>query len=62
MADANCYFVYRDSDGDTPEALSAREPVPASQIKAPKEPLSFGGVVAAVVVGLILAVIILSFL
>ena len=62
VADANCYFVYRDSDGDTPEALSAREPVPASQIKAPKEPLSFGGVVAAVVVGLILAVIILSFL
>ena len=55
--------VYRDSDGSSVEDLLAAKPVPKESLPAPaKEPMSFGATVGAVILGIIAAVIILSFL
>lgn len=52
------FVIYRDSDGKEPEELLQKAPLSSHQFKAPKEPLSFGMVVLAVVV----AILIISFL
>lgn len=56
--DEGSFAFYRDSDGSTPEELLEKAPVPSYPFKPPKEPLSFGMVVLAVVV----AILIISFL
>lgn len=56
------YLVYRDSDGADVQSLMAREPVPGGQFRKPKNPLSFGEVTLAVAVGIVGAILLLSFL
>ena len=56
------FAVYRDSDGDDPEAMLDREEVPASQYMVYQQPMSFGGVVLAVIVGIVGAIFLLSIL
>ena len=58
-------LVYPEGSGDTVEQLLPLAPLPMSQSKKrqdPSQPLSFGGMVAAVIVGVIAALLILSFL
>lgn len=57
-----CFAVYRDSDGDDPQAMLDREEVPASQYMVYHQPMSFGGVVLAVIVGIVGAIFLLSIL
>lgn len=63
QAGANCKIV-ADVQADHPDTLDMVEPVqpPNSDPAQSREPLSFGGVVAAVVVGLLIVVFLLSFL
>lgn len=56
------FQVYPDAAGDTPQALAGQQPTPSGQFFLPRQPLSFGGVVGAVVVGIIVTVLLLSFL
>lgn len=56
------FAVYRDSDGDDPGSMLYREEVPASQYMVYQQPMSFGGVVLAVIVGVVGAIFLLSFL
>lgn len=56
------FAFYRDSDGDDPALLAAQEPVPPYQFATPKEPLSFGMVVLAVILGVVGAILLLAIL
>ena len=58
-------FVYRDSDGSQTDAKSLADAPPAPRQSLPtpvKEPMSFGATVGAVILGILAAVLILSFL
>ena len=55
--------VYRDSDGSSAEELIQSPKVPPQSLPTPvKEPMSFGATVGAVILGILAAVLILSFL
>ena len=55
--------VYRDSDGSSAEELIQNPKVPPQSLPTPvKEPMSFGATVGAVILGILAAVLILSFL
>ena len=57
--------VYRDSDGSSAEELIQNPKVPPQSLPSPtpgKEPMSFGATVGAVILGILAAVLILSFL
>ena len=55
--------VYRDSDGSSVEDLMASPQVPRQSLPTPaKEPMTFGATVGAVMLGIIAAALILSFL
>lgn len=56
------FQVYPDAAGDTPQALAGQQPIPSGQFSLPRQPLSFGGMVGAVIVGIIATILILSFL
>ena len=61
--DSGAAAVYRDSDGSSAEELLQAPPVPPQSLPTPaKEPMSFGATVGAVIVGIIAAALILSFL
>lgn len=53
---------YRDCDGDDPAVLAARKPVSSAQFATPKEPLSFGMVVLAIILGVVGAILLLAIL
>lgn len=54
--------VYRDCDGGDVQTLLSHPPVSSEKLKKPKEPLSFGQVALAAGVGIIGAILVLSFL
>ena len=56
------FRFYRDGDASHPEDLKDKEPIPISQLQKKHEPLSFGGMVLAVIVGVIAAIFILALL
>ena len=60
VVDVDCFRVYRDSDGASAEELAELDPLPVAffENKKEQEPLSFGMIVLAVVV----AIVICSFL
>lgn len=58
----NAFRFYRDWDASHPEELKDKEPIPISQLQKKHEPLSFGGMVLAVIVGVIAAIFILALL
>ena len=58
----NAFRFYRDGDASHPEELKDKEPIPISQLQKKYEPLSFGGMVLAVIVGVIAAILILALL
>ena len=58
----NVFRFYRDWDVSHPEDLKDKEPIPISQLQKKHEPLSFGGMVLAVIVGVIGAIFILALL
>lgn len=72
--DPDNFTFYRDCDGDDPAVLAARKPVSSAEFTsadltsaeitsaASKEPLSFGMVVLAVILGVVGAILLLSFL
>ena len=53
--------VYRDSDGSSAEELVQKPQVPPQSLPS-RTPMSFGATVGAVIVGVIAAILILSFL
>lgn len=53
---SSCFFdFYQDHDGSTPEELADKIPLSQDATKKPAEPLSFGMIVLAVVLGIIIA-------
>ncbi len=63
FADSKAAAVYRDSDGSSVEELMANPQVPRQSLPTPaKEPMTFGATVGAVMLGIIAAALILSFL
>ena len=63
FGDSNAAAVYRDSDGSSVEDLMASPQVPRQSLPTPaKEPMTFGATVGAVMLGIIAAALILSFL
>ncbi len=63
FADSKAAAVYRDSDGSSVEDLMASPQVPRQSLPTPaKEPMTFGATVGAVMLGIIAAALILSFL
>lgn len=59
---SNFFLFYRDSDGDKPEELVGKEPISEETLTTPKEPMSFGMMVLAVILGVVGAILLLSFL
>lgn len=58
----DAFHFYRDSDGACEDELKEKEPIPMDQLKQQYEPMSFGGVVLAVIVGVIAAIFLLALL
>lgn len=56
------FAFYRDSDGEDPQRLADLAPISAREFEKPKEPMSFGMVVLATILGVVGAVFLLSFL
>lgn len=55
--------IFYDKDTGTQEEMSRADPIPAPpETVEPRQPLSFGGVVIAVILGVIGAIVLLSFL
>lgn len=49
----SCFQFYQDDSGSTPEELAEKQPFPFA-LKKPREPLSFGMILLAVVLGIII--------
>ena len=49
----SCFQFYQDDSGSTPEELAGKQPFPFA-LKKPREPLSFGMILLAVVLGIII--------
>ncbi|MGI5963586.1 MAG: helix-turn-helix domain-containing protein [Lawsonibacter sp.] len=63
FSDSDAVAVYRDSDGNQAEQLISTPEVPKQSLPTPpKEPISFGATVGAVILGFIAAILILSIL
>lgn len=58
----DAFRFYRDSDGTDAEELKDKESIPMTKLQRQYEPMSFGGTVLAVMIGVIAAIFLLALL
>ncbi|MGO5022574.1 helix-turn-helix domain-containing protein [Lawsonibacter sp. LCP25S3_G6] len=61
-SDKDAFRFYRDGDSAHLDELNGKEPIPMAQLQKKNEPMSFGGMVLAVIVGVIAAIFLLALL
>lgn len=59
---SDSFAAYRSSEGEDPQRLAEMEPLPQHEFQKPREPMSFGMVVLAVILGVAGAILLLSVL